>query len=76
VAADAELSLSVHTASGRPIAFPLEKQPLSEGLQQVEIRPFDWHGRAPQSGVYLLKVSVKDHNGRTQKILPLSVYNP
>lgn len=76
VAAGAELSLSVHTASGRPIAFPMEKQPLSEGLQQVEIRPFDWHGRAPQSGVYLLKVSVKDHNGRTQKILPLSVYNP
>ena len=76
VAAGAELSLSVHTASGRPIAFPLEKQPLSEGLQQVEIRPFDWHGRAPQSGVYLLKVSVKDHNSRTQKILPLSVYNP
>ena len=76
VAAGAELSLSVHTASGRPIAFPLEKQPLSEGLQQVEIRPFDWYGTAPQSGVYVLKVSVKDQNGRTQKILPLSVYNP
>ena len=76
VAAGAELSLSVHTASGRPIAFPMEKQPLSEGLQQVDIRPFDWHGKAPESGVYLLKVSIKDHNGRTQKILPLSVYNP
>ena len=76
VAAGAKLSLSVHTASGRPIAFPMEKQPLSEGLQQVEIRPFNWHGRAPQSGVYLLKVSIKDDEGRTQKILPLSVYNP
>ena len=76
VAAGAELSLSVHTASGRPIAFPMEKQPLSEGLQQVEIRPFDWYGTAPQSGVYLLKVSVKDHSGGTQKILPLSIYNP
>ena len=76
VAAGAELSLSVHTASGRPIAFPMVKQPLSEGLQQVEIRPFVWHGRAPESGVYLLKVSIKDDEGRTQKILPLSVYNP
>jgi hypothetical protein len=76
VAAGAELSLSVHTASGRPIAFPMEKQPLSEGLQQVEIRPFDWNDSAPQSGVYLLKVSVQDHAGRTQKILPLSIYNP
>jgi hypothetical protein len=76
VAAGAELSLSVHTASGRPIAFPVEKQPLSEGLQQVEIRPFNWNGMAPRSGVYLLKVSVKDHNGQSQKILPLSIYNP
>ena len=76
VAAGAELSLSVHTASGRPIAFPMEKQPLSEGLQQVEIRPFDWHGRAPQSGVYLLIVRVQDNTGRQRKIFPLSVYNP
>jgi hypothetical protein len=76
VAAGAELSLSVHTASGRPIAFPMEKQPLSEGLQQVEIRPFDWHGRAPQSGVYLLIVRVRDNTGQQRKIFPLSVYNP
>ena len=76
VAAGAELSLSVLTASGRPFAFPMAKQPLSQGLQQVEIRPMDWLGAAPQSGVYLLKISVKDHSGRTQKILPISVYNP
>ena len=76
VAAGAELSLSVHTASGRPIAFPMEKQPLSEGLQQVEIRPFDWYGTAPQSGVYLLIVQVRDNTGQQRKIFPLSVYNP
>ena len=76
VAAGAELSLSVHTTSGRPIAFPIEKQPLSEGLQQIEIRPFDWLGSAPQSGVYLLIVRVQDNTGRQRKILPLSVYNP
>ena len=76
VAAGAELSLSVHTASGRPITFPMEKQPLSEGLQQVEIRPFDWNGQAPQSGVYLLIVRVRDNTGQQHKIFPLSVYNP
>ena len=76
VAAGAELSLSVHTASGRPIAFPMEKQALSEGLQQVEIRPFDWNDTAPQSGVYLLIVRVRDYTGQQRKIFPISVYNP
>ncbi|MGB1282808.1 MAG: hypothetical protein ACPG53_07635 [Schleiferiaceae bacterium] len=54
----------------------MEKQALSEGLQQVEIRPFDWNGRAPQSGVYLLIVRVRDYTGQQRKIFPLSVYNP
>ena len=71
VAAGAELSLSVHTASGRPIAFPMEKQPLSEGLQQVEIRPFDWHGRAPAKWGLLAHCSSSGQYGTSTQNIPL-----
>jgi hypothetical protein len=51
-------------------------QPISAGEQYLEIRPINWMNKRPPSGVYLMKVLLSDNQGASQKILPISIYNP
>ncbi|MEY2963634.1 MAG: hypothetical protein RL754_895 [Bacteroidota bacterium] len=76
VAAPGErLSASLIDGSGRPVCTLFEGVPLS-GEDQFEINPTRHLSTNPATGLYFLHIQLDKSPGRSQKTIPLSIYNP